>query len=115
MIADLAHRIDLLIPIAEQKIPSNTPVSVFLSQSNSFIEQVLSIKNSCVQPSWLCGTDGHIRAEYLDEGKGFRQVDAAAAGKLDCCIYHIPYFTSENVEMPVLYLSIPNIEIVETK
>ncbi len=64
---------------------------------------------------WLYGTSGHIWAEYLDEGKGFKQVDATGAGKLDCGIYHIPYFTSESGEMPILYLSMPNIEIVETK
>jgi hypothetical protein len=64
---------------------------------------------------WLYGTSGHIWAEYLDEGKGFKQVDATGAGKLDCGIYHIPYFTSETGEMPILYLSMPTIEIVETK
>jgi transglutaminase-like putative cysteine protease len=64
---------------------------------------------------WLYGTSGHIWAEYLDEGKGFKQVDATGAGKLDCGIYHIPYFTSESGEMPILYLSMPTIEIVETK
>jgi hypothetical protein len=64
---------------------------------------------------WLYGTSGHIWAEYLDEGKGFKQVDATGAGKLDCGIYHIPYFTSESGEMPILYVSMPTIEIVETK
>jgi hypothetical protein len=64
---------------------------------------------------WLYGTSGHIWAEYLDEGKGFRQIDATGAGKLDCGVYHIPYFTSETGEMPILYLSMPTIEIVETK
>jgi len=64
---------------------------------------------------WLYGTSGHIWAEYLDEGKGFKQVDATGAGKLDCGIYHIPYFTSETGEMPILYLSMPTIDIVETK
>lgn len=61
---------------------------------------------------WLYGTSGHIWAEYLDEGKGFKQVDATGAGKLNCGIYHIPYFTSETGEMPILYLSMPTIEII---
>ncbi|MHC4086027.1 MAG: transglutaminase domain-containing protein [Planctomycetota bacterium] len=64
---------------------------------------------------WLYGTSGHIWAEYLDVGKGFKQVDATGAGKLNCGIYHIPYFTSETGEMPILYVSMPTIEIVETK
>jgi hypothetical protein len=64
---------------------------------------------------WLYGASGHIWAEYLDEGKGFKQVDATGAGKLDCGIYHIPFFTSETGEMPILYVSMPTIEIVETK
>ena len=64
---------------------------------------------------WLYGTSGHIWAEYLDVGKGWKQVDATGAGKLNCGIYHIPYFTSETGEMPILYVSMPTIEIVETK
>jgi hypothetical protein len=64
---------------------------------------------------WLYGTSGHIWAEYLDEGKGWKQVDATGAGKLSCGIYHIPYFTSETGEMPILYVSMPTIEIMETK
>ena len=61
---------------------------------------------------WLYGASGHIWAEYLDVGKGWKQVDATGAGKLNCGIYHIPYFTSETGEMPILYVSMPTIEIV---
>ncbi|MGB2809132.1 MAG: transglutaminase domain-containing protein [Sedimentisphaerales bacterium] len=64
---------------------------------------------------WLYGSSGHIWAEYLDVGKGWKQVDATGAGKLNCGIYHIPFFTSETGEMPILYVSMPTIEIVETK
>ncbi|MDH4240612.1 MAG: hypothetical protein OEW48_13710 [Phycisphaerae bacterium] len=64
---------------------------------------------------WLYGASGHIWAEYLDVGKGWKQVDATGAGKLTCGIYHIPYFTSETGEMPILYTSMPTIERVETK
>ena len=64
---------------------------------------------------WLYDTSGHIWAEYLDEGKGWKQVDPTGGGKLHCGIYHIPYFTSETGEMPILYLSMPKIEILETE
>lgn len=64
---------------------------------------------------WLYGTSGHIWAEVLIDGKGWKQVDPTGAGKLDCGIYHIPYFTTETGEMPILYLSMPIIEIVKTK
>lgn len=64
---------------------------------------------------WLYGTSGHIWAEVLIEGKGWKQVDPTGGGKLECGIYHIPYFTTETGEMPILYVSMPKIEILETK
>lgn len=64
---------------------------------------------------WLYGTGGHIWAEVLIEGKGWQQVDPTGGGKLSCGIYHIPYFTTESGEMPILYLSMPQIAILETE
>ena len=64
---------------------------------------------------WLFGACGHIWAEYLDEGQGWKQADPTGGGKLLCGIYHIPYFTSESGEMPIVYVSMPEIEILETK
>jgi hypothetical protein len=64
---------------------------------------------------WLYGTSGHVWAEVLIEGKGWQQVDPTGGGKLKCGIYHIPYFTTETGEMPILYLSMPQIKILETK
>ena len=64
---------------------------------------------------WLYGGSGHIWAEYLDKGKWWKQVDTAGGGKINCGIYHIAYFTSETGEMPILYISMPRVEIVETK
>ncbi len=64
---------------------------------------------------WLYGTSGHVWAEVLVSGKGWRQVDATGGGKLPCEIYHIPYFTTETGEMPILYLSMPQIKIVGVK
>ena len=64
---------------------------------------------------WLYGTSGHVWAEVLIDGKGWQQVDPTGGGKLDCGIYHIPYFSTETGEMPILYLSMPQIEVVEPK
>jgi hypothetical protein len=52
-----------------------------------------------------------VWAEYYDEKKGgWQQVDSTGAGQLRCDIYHIPYFTTEDGEMPILYVSLPKIE-----
>lgn len=64
---------------------------------------------------WLFGTSGHVWAEWHDARRGWIPVDPTGGGILPCGIYHIAYFTSEDGEMPVLYLSIPKIEIVETR
>ncbi len=64
---------------------------------------------------WLYGSSGHVWAEVLLEGKGWQQVDPTGAGRLACGIYHIPYFTTETGEMPILYVSLPRIEITEAK
>lgn len=64
---------------------------------------------------WFYGASGHVWAEVLIPGKGWLQVDPTGGGILKCGIYHIPYFTTENGEMPILYLSMPDIEIVEAK
>jgi hypothetical protein len=65
---------------------------------------------SCRQVGgWLYGTSGHIWAEYLVEGEGWKQVDPTG---LRCGIYHIPYFVTEDGQMPILYTAMPKIEIV---
>ena len=64
---------------------------------------------------WLYGTGGHIWAEVLIDGSQWQQVDPTGAGKLSCGIYHIPYFTTETGEMPILYVAMPNIEVLETE
>lgn len=61
---------------------------------------------------WLFGTSGHVWAEYWSEGQGWQQVDPTGGGKLQCGIYHIPYFTTENGEMPIVYGSWPKIEVL---
>lgn len=64
---------------------------------------------------WLYGSCGHVWAEVLMDGKGWHQVDPTGGGKLPCGIYHIPYFTTETGDMPILYVSMPSIRISETK
>lgn len=63
---------------------------------------------------WLYGSSGHVWAEFYREGKGWQQVDPTGGGTLRCGIYHIPYLTSEDGKMPVVYLSMPKIEAVRT-
>lgn len=64
---------------------------------------------------WLFGADGHIWAEVLLEGQGWQQVDPTGGDRLPCGIYHIPWFTTETGEMPILYLSMPKVGIVGTE
>jgi hypothetical protein len=59
---------------------------------------------------WFYGSSGHVWAEYYLEEKGWHQVDPTGGGKLQCGIYHIPYFVSDDGAMPFLYLSVPVIE-----
>jgi hypothetical protein len=60
---------------------------------------------------WLCGQSGHVWAEVLIGGKGWRQVDPTAGS--GCDIDYIPWFTTEDGEMPIVYTSMPKIEITE--
>lgn len=62
---------------------------------------------------WLYGASGHVWAEYYRDGKGWQQVDPTGGVNFPCGIYHIPYFTSEDGEMPIVYLAMPQIEIEE--
>jgi NAD(P)-dependent dehydrogenase (short-subunit alcohol dehydrogenase family) len=62
---------------------------------------------------WLYGSCGHIWAEVLIDGKEWQQVDPSGGSRLKCGIYHIPYFTTETGEMPILYLTKPKFEILE--
>ena len=64
---------------------------------------------------WFYGSSGHVWAEFYREGKGWLQVDPTGGGKLMCGIYHIPYFTSEDGKMPVVYVSMPRIETLKMK
>jgi transglutaminase-like putative cysteine protease len=62
---------------------------------------------------WLYGSSGHVWAEYYEDGKGWQQVDPTGGGQLACGIYHIPYFTSDDGEMPIVYVAMPQIKILK--
>ena len=64
---------------------------------------------------WLYGTSGHVWCEYFLEGKGWQQVDPTGGNVLPCGLYHLAYFTSNDGEMPIVYLKVPTITILETK
>jgi hypothetical protein len=62
---------------------------------------------------WLHGRSGHVWAEVLLEGKGWRQVDPTAG--MACGSDYIPYFTTEDGHMPIVYLAMPEIEVLKRK
>lgn len=54
---------------------------------------------------WLFERTGHVWAEVYVQGEGWQQVDPTAG--MACGSDYIPLFTTEDGEMPVLYLSMP--------
>jgi transglutaminase-like putative cysteine protease len=60
---------------------------------------------------WLHGQSGHIWAEVLLEGKGWQQVDPTAG--MACGSEYIPWLTSETGEMCLVYLSMPEIQVLD--
>ncbi len=62
---------------------------------------------------WIYGLSGHVWAEYWINGKGWQQVDPSSGGKVKCGIYFIPYFSTDNGRMPILYVEFPKIEVVK--
>lgn len=64
---------------------------------------------------WYYGSSGHVWAEYYSPAGGWRQVDPTGAGRIACGIFHIAWFTSNDGDMPVLYLSLPRIEWVGSR
>ena len=61
---------------------------------------------------WLYSQSGHIWAEVLYDNNQWWQLDPTGGGVVGCGIYHIPYLTSEDGKMPILYLSQPQIEFL---
>jgi hypothetical protein len=84
--------------------------------SDCFVTLCRAARIPCRQVAgWLFGGSGHVWAEVLVEGRGWQQVDSTGGGKLPCGIYHLAYFTTETGAMPILYLSPPRIEILNTE
>ena len=52
---------------------------------------------------WLHPVEGHIWAEVLIDGEGWRQVDPQAGG--GCDSRYVPFMVSESGAMPVVYTS----------
>lgn len=63
---------------------------------------------------WLYGSSGHVWCEYYVEGKGWQQVDPTGGNVLRCGLYHLAYFTSEDGDMPIVYLAVPSIVVTDT-
>ncbi|MCA9242722.1 MAG: transglutaminase domain-containing protein [Phycisphaerales bacterium] len=60
---------------------------------------------------WIYGGEGHVWAEVWIDGH-WKQVDATGGGMVDCEPYHIGYVVSENGGMPMLYVTLPEIELL---
>jgi hypothetical protein len=81
--------------------------------SDCFITLCRALGIPCRQVAgWLYGQSGHIWAEVFYNKSEWRYVDPTGGGIVGCGIYHIPYLTSEDGEMPILYLSQPEIEFM---
>jgi transglutaminase-like putative cysteine protease len=63
---------------------------------------------------WLYGSGGHVWAEYVSDANVWQQVDPTGGGQLTCGIYYIPWFTSKDGEMPIVYVSKPEVELLQT-
>jgi hypothetical protein len=61
---------------------------------------------------WWYEQSGHIWAEVWLEGEGWWPVDPTAGG--GCGSDYIPYVTSEDGGMPLVYLTAPEIEVLRT-
>ena len=61
---------------------------------------------------WLYGSSGHVWAEYYTDDNRWQQVDPTGGGPVECGIYHIPLFATEDGEMPIVYLAMPTIKVI---
>ena len=56
-------------------------------------------------------TSGYFWAEDYWKGVGWQRVDPTGGGTFRGGFYHTPWFTTESVEMPIVYLSMPEIRL----
>jgi len=59
---------------------------------------------------WLHEDCGHIWAEVHLEGKGWQQIDPTAG--MACGSNYIPYLVSESGHLPLVYLGMPEVEVL---
>jgi transglutaminase-like putative cysteine protease len=79
--------------------------------SDSFITLARASGIPCRQVAgWLHGREGHIWAEVLIEGKGWRAVDPTAG--MGCGSDYVPLFAIEDGRMPVVYTSAVKTEVI---
>jgi transglutaminase-like putative cysteine protease len=72
--------------------------------SDGFITLCRAANVPCRQVmGWLHGVSGHVWAEVLLEGKGWRQVDPTAG--MGCDYRYVPLVTSETGQTPLVYVS----------
>ncbi len=63
---------------------------------------------------WHYGGDGHVWAEVLVPDRGWLQVDPTGGGQIRCGVFHLPYFTTTDGHMPILYVTYPTFDILQT-
>jgi hypothetical protein len=82
--------------------------------SDFFITLARASKVPCRQVGgWFYSQSAHVWAEVLYEGSGWEQVEPTGGGVAPCGIYHIPYLTSEDGSISIVYLSKPEVEFSE--
>jgi len=80
--------------------------------SDSFITLARAAGIPCRQVAgWLHTREGHIWAEVLIDGKGWRAVDPTAG--MGCGSDYVPFFAIEDGRMPVVYTSAVKTEVIE--
>jgi hypothetical protein len=77
--------------------------------SDCFVTLCRAVGVPCRQVlGWLHGVSGHVWAEVLIDGKGWRQVDPTTGTGCDC--RYIPYVASEDGRMSLVYISTVDIK-----
>jgi len=82
--------------------------------SDCFVTLARASKVPCRQVGgWFFSQSSHVWAEVLYENSGWQQVEPTGGGIRGCGIYHIPYITSEDGSISIVYLSKPEVEFLE--
>jgi hypothetical protein len=80
--------------------------------SDIFVTLCRASRVPCRQVAgWMYGQSGHVWSEVLLAGKGWRQVDPTTG--VACDTDYVPWLTTEDGEMPIVYVSMPRVELAE--